>query len=235
LTQANTVDKQSYRARLVKEAGEDMSCLHHTVPILTDEGLVTEVTNFIAAYPSLAAKLFDMHGHVPEIGSGIGKGELIIYFLYDDVTLGGNISSIDVHVHGIPYLEIKAARRLGEVWADFRLGTDEFTASHELLLKVVKLMLRHDQRGSVVAPEHLGNIPKSLLDELRRLSPAAMLAAEETYYEKLFNGRVGSKKFLFFDTSTRLPVFYGKLSRPMLKLERFSSGQTKLLFDPLGG
>lgn len=206
----------------------------HTVPTLTDDDLVPQVTNFMAAYPSLANKLFDIHGHIPELGSGIGKGELIIYFLYDDVTLGGNVSSIDVHVSGLPYLEVKAARRQGEVWADFRLGTDEFMASHELLAKVVKLLLRADQRGQVVAPEHLGNIPKSLLDELRRLSPAAMLAAEESYYDKLFKGRVGSKRFLFFDTQTRLPVFYGLMARPMLKLERFSAGQTKLLFNPLG-
>ncbi len=233
MTSANKLDKQAFREKLVREAGEDLSCLLHTEVALLDEHLVTQVTNFIAAYPSLTTKLFETHGHIPGLGSGIGKGELILYFLYDDVTLGGNVSSIDIHVSGIPYLEVKAARRQGELWADFRLGTDEFMASHELLAKVVKLLLRADQRGQVVAPEHLGNIPKSLLEELKRLSPAAMEAAEETYYQKLFAGRVGSKKFLFFDTKTRLPVFYGKFTRPMLKLERFSSGQTKLLFSPL--
>lgn len=203
------------------------------MPTLGDDDLVPTITNFIAAYPSLSAKLFDTHGHIPELGSGIGKGELILYFLYDDVTLGGNVSSIDVHVSGIPYLEVKAARRQGDVWADFRLGTDEFMASHELLVRVVKVLLRLDQRGKVAAPEHLGNIPKSLLDELRRLQPAALAAAEEAYYDKLFKGRVGSKRFLFFDTKTRLPVYYGKLERPMLTLERFSAGQTKLIFNPL--
>jgi hypothetical protein len=227
------MDKLEHRKKLALEAGEDIACLGYSQATLTDDNLVTTLTNFIAAYPAFSAKLFDINGHIPGLGSGIGKGELLIYFLYDDVTLGGNVSSIDIHVSGIPYLEVKAARRQGQLWADFRLGTDEFTASHELLLKVVKLLLRFDQKGLLTIPENLGNVPKSLLDQLRVLTPKVMAGVEEAYYHKLFNGRVGSKRFLFFDTKTRLPVFYGKLDRAMLKLERFSGGETKLLFNPM--
>ena len=204
-----------------------------TLPRLEDRDLVATITNFIASYPSFSKRLFDISGQVEGYGHGIGRGELLIYFIYDDVTLGASTSSIDVHVSGIPYVEVKCARKRQDVWTDFRLGTDEWTASHHLLGHDVSQVIRLDSKYKLIAPENLGNIPKSMLDKMRRLSPKSMKAAEEAYYERLFGGRIGSKSFLFFDSDTRLPIYYGKLSRPQLSLERFSAGQAKLLFNPL--
>lgn len=227
-------EKRRLRQQLLHRLGHDETPLSLTLPRLDDETLVTDITHFTAAYPSFSKRLFNICGQVDGFGHGIGKGELLVYFLYDDVTLGASTSSIDVHCSGIPYVEVKVARRKPNgVWADFRLGTDEWTASHHLLGHVVEQVIRLDAKSKLVAPEHLGNIPKSMLDELRRLSPKATRAAEEAYYERLFAGRIGSKRFLFFDSDTRLPIYYGKLKRAQLSLERFSSGQAKLLFDPL--
>jgi len=201
----------------------------------SDDDLVPTIANFTAAYPALARKLFDMHGNVPGLGSGIGRGEVLIYFLYDEVTLGGTTSSIDIHVNGVPYFEVKAAWDRGNgIWADFWLGTDEFTACHRFLHQVVHLMLQEESKGNIVMPEHFGNLSKHALDKMRTLMPRAMKRAEEDYFKKLFSGRVGSKKFLFFDTKTMLPVYYGKLERMQLQLERFSAGHTKLIFNPSG-
>jgi hypothetical protein len=99
---------------------------------------------------------------------------------------------------------------------------------------VVELMLKLEAKGQMSVPEHFGNIPKQMLAEVRKLSPKAMRSMEETYFAKLFSGRVGSKRFLFFDTETTLPVYYGKLEPLQLRLDRFSGGQTKLLFNPMG-
>lgn len=228
--------KADVRSRLLRELNEDVAApLEHVRAHLVEDELLPTVTNFIAAHPSFARKLFKVHGYVPELGYGIGKGEVLVYFLYDNVKLGGTSSSIDVHVSGIPYLEIKAARKAGNgIWTDFRLGTDEFTAGHHLLYRVVELMLKLEAKGQLAVPEHFGNIPKGILSEVRRLAPKAVRSAEEAYFTKLFAGRVGTKQFLFFDTETTLPVYYGRLERTMLKLDRFSAGQTKLLFNPLG-
>lgn len=226
--------KDRLRRELLTRVSHDDSPLKSTVARFDGDHLVTTITNFIADYPAFSKRLFNIHGAVEGFGHGIGKGELLIYFIYDDVTLGASTSSIDVHVNGIPYVEVKVAhRRPNNVWVDFRLGTDEWTASHHLLGTVVREVLRLDQKSKVIAPENLGNIPKSLLDEVRRLSPKVMARAEEEYYAKLFSGRIGTKRFLFFDSLTRLPIYYGKLSRPQLSLERFSAGQAKLLFDPM--
>lgn len=226
-------DKQTLRRKLLERLAHDDAPLDGVHPRLEDSDLVATVTNFTASYPAFSKRLFNIAGQVDGFGHGIGRGELLIYFIYDNVTLGASTSSIDVHVSGIPYVEVKCARKRQDVWTDFRLGTDEWTASHHLLGHVVSQVIRLDAKDKLVAPENLGNIPKSMLDEMRKLSPKSMKAAEEAYYERLFNGRIGSKRFLFFDSDTRLPIYYGKLARSQLSLERFSAGQAKLLFNPL--
>lgn len=224
--------KTKLRRFLLDKAEHDDSPLQAVKPRLEEHDLVASVTNFIASFPTFSKKLFNIHGQVDGFGHGIGKGELLIYFIYDDVTLGASTSSIDVHVSGIPYVEIKCARKRQDAWTDFRLGTDEWTASHHLLGHIVKQIIRLDAKDKLIAPENLGNIPKSMLDEIRRLNPKSMKVVEEAYYERLFSGRVGSKRFFFFDSDTMLPIYYGKLAREQLALERFSAGQAKLLFNP---
>lgn len=226
--------KQAFRARWLTELnGGNLDPLTHVQPSFEDDDFLPIVTNFIAAHPTFARELFNISGAVPGLGTGIGKGEAIIYFIYDNVTLGGLSSSIDVHVSGIPYVEVKAARNLGNgIWADFRLGTDEFTASHRLLYHVVELMLQLEAKGKLVVPEHYGNIPKTMFDTLCSLAPRQTKRLFDDYFAKLFSGRIGSKRYLFFDIDSVLPVYYGRLERSQLRFERFSAGQAKLLFNP---
>lgn len=228
-------EKAKLRQYLLDRAGHDSTPLAAVRAKLADGDLVANLTNFIAAFPKFTKSLFNIHGQVDGFGHGIGKGELLVYFLYDDVTLGASTSSIDVHVSKIPYVEVKCARKRADVWTDFRLGADEWTASHHLLGHVVQQVLRLDSKDKLIAPENLGNIPKSMLDQVRKLTPKSMRAAEDAYFTRLFNGRIGNKRFLFFDSDTRLPIYYGKLQQQQLTLERFSAGQAKLLFDPLIG
>lgn len=227
--------KDRLRNRWIAELNDgDAEPLNFVVPVLTDDDLIPAIMNFIAAFPAFSRKLFSIHGTVDELGCGIGRGEVLIYFIFDDVTLGGTTSSIDIHVSGIPYLEVKAVNRQGKTWVDLRLGTDEFMASHQLLYQVVQLLLKHERKGNLTVPEHFGNIPKSTLEKLRGLGAKAMKTAEENYFDRLFNGKVGLKRYIFFDIETMLPIYHGRLERMQLQLDRFSMGQTKLLFNPEG-
>jgi hypothetical protein len=225
--------KAQLRQQLLAMLNAPASMLDQVKPKFIEAELVTTLTNFIAAHPSFSKRLFNISGQVEGFGHGIGRGELLIYFIYDDVTLGASTSSIDIHVQGVPYVEVKCARKRADVWTDFRLGTDEWTASHHLLGAIVKQVIKLDAANKLIAPDNLGNIPKSMLDDLRRLSPKAMQAAEASYYQRLFASRIGSKKFLFYDSHTRLPIYFGKLHPAQLFLERFSAGQAKLTFNPI--
>jgi hypothetical protein len=229
------LSKQELRQKWLYQFNKgDQSPLSNTTPTLIDADIVPQIINFMGEYPSFAQQLFLMSGSIDGLGNGIGKGEVLIYFLVDNVTLGGVSSSIDIHVAGIPYLEVKAISRSGENWVDLWFGTDEFTASHHLLLTIVQTMLKQEQKGNIVVPEHFGNIPKRTLERLRSLSPKSIKTAEKNYFDKLFSGKVGTKKFIIFDVENALPIYYGHLDRSQLKLERFSMGQTKMIFNPHG-
>jgi hypothetical protein len=227
--------KQSLRAKWLTELNNGLQDpLSRTEPILTEPNLLPTVLNFTAAYPSFSRALFERTGLVKPLGTGIGRGEALLYFIYDNVSLGGTTSNIDIYVSGVPYIEVKAVNRRGQLWVDLRLGTDEFTASLQLLHGILELMLRQEQKGKLQVPEHYGNIPKSMLDKLKKQCPTPMARLEAEYFARLFNGRAGRKLYLLFDIETMLPIYFGKLEQDQLQLERFSMGQTKLLFNPQG-
>jgi len=112
------LSKQELRQKWLYQYNKgDQSPLSSTTPTLIDSDIVPQIINFMGEYPSFAQQLFLMSGSIDDLGNGIGKGEVLIYFLVDNVTLGGTSSSIDIHVAGIPYLEDKAITRSGDNWA----------------------------------------------------------------------------------------------------------------------
>jgi hypothetical protein len=223
-------DKQAWKLQQCSDLAPGALQLTKSFNELT---VLQDVVNFTASFPSLATALFSQHGTIPGIGTGIGKGELLLYFLYDDATLGGHSSTIDVFIAGVPCFEVKVARLVNDAWVDFRLGTDEFIAGHHLLGRVVGLALKLEEQGLFIMPENYGSFPKSMLDELRSLLPKEMAKIEQQYFDQLFLGKAGAKSFIFFDKQTQLPFFYGKLTRKLVEINRLSQGQSRLLFKPI--
>jgi hypothetical protein len=117
--------KQQLRDRLLKQLNDkDDAPLAHCAKF-DDDKLVSIITNFIAAFPAFSARLYDLHGQVPHLGTRLGRGEVLVYFIFDDIELGGSSSSIDCFVDGKPVFEIKSAHREGEKYTNFMLGIDE--------------------------------------------------------------------------------------------------------------
>lgn len=228
--------KHQIRDKLIRRFNKkDQSPLQLTSD-LTDELVVPSITNFVAAHPNFSRKLFDLHGHVPHLGNRIGKGEVLFYFIFNDVELGGSSSSIDVFkvVDGArtPFLEIKSATREGDRYLNFFMGMDEVPASLRFFYRILKLFEKNDRSGKLLLPTNFAHISKTKLEELKTVSPVAYRKAEETYLHDLITGPIGAKKFLIFDQETMLPVFYGLLKSENLKIERISGGLTRLSFKP---
>lgn len=223
--------KDRVRAKLLRQVkwyGE----VKGFAPHLTSRTLLPGLTNFIASYPSLSRELFDLHGSVRPLGTRLGRGEVLVYFIFDDAELGGCSSKIDVLVNGEPHLEIKCAARSGKRYHSFFLGIDEVQPSLKLFYKLLKLYERNDKRGKLLLPANFANISKSKLTELQQVSPAAYARALNAYFDDLFETPIADRRYLFFDTATGLPVYHGKLSRKQLQLERVSGGLTRLSFKP---
>lgn len=228
--------KQQIRDKLIRRFNKkDASPLQLTSD-LREDMIVPTITNFIAAHPNFSRKLYDLHGHVPNLGNRIGKGEVLFYFIFNNSELGGSSSSIDVFkVDGderVPFLEIKSATREGDRYLNFFMGMDEVPASLRFFYRVLKLFEKNDRLGKMLLPTNFAHISKSKLEELKSVSPVAYRKAEEHYLTDLINGPIGRKKFLIFDQITMLPIFHGLISRDQLKIERVSGGLTRLSFKP---
>ena len=230
------MNKQQIRERLLRRFNKkDLSPLSLTSK-LDGTLIVPTITNFIAAHPALSRKLFDCHGSVPHLGNRLGRGEVLFYFIFDDVELGGSSSSIDVyHVvdnEKIPFLEIKCATLEGDRYLNFFMGMDEVPSSLKFFYRILKMFEKNDKLGKMLLPTNFAHISKTKIEELKLVSPQMYKKAEEVYFADLLNGSIGKKPFLFFDQNTMLPIFHGLLSREQLKIERVSGGLTRLSFKP---
>lgn len=224
------LSKSALRERFIKHLnGGDRTPLAHCVPF-KDESVVSAITNFIAAFPAFAHKLFDLHGHVPHLGSRLGRGEVLVYFIFDDIDLGGSSSSIDCFVNNEPVFEIKCAKKEGEKYTNFMLGIDEVQASLKYFYRTLKLFEKAEKQGKLLIPPSFANIGKTKIDELKVACPIAYKRSEERYFWDLLEGPIGQKKFLILDRVTMLPIFFGYFHRDNLKLERISGGLVRLSY-----
>ena len=228
------MNKQQIRDRLLRRFNKkNPSPLQLTKKV--GDGIPT-ITNFVAAHPAFSRKLFDYHGNVPNLGNRLGRGEVLFYFIFDDIELGGSSSSIDVYkmVDGIkqPFLEIKCATLEGDRYLNFFMGMDEVPASLKFFYKILRIFEKNDRLGKMMLPTNFAHISKTKIEELKIVSPSLYKKAEEAYFSDLMNGPIGKKVFVIFDQVTMLPIYHGLMVREQLKVERVSGGLTRLSFKP---
>jgi len=222
--------KDKLRLKFLKRYnGGDLSPLSLTAPY-AEESLIPVLVNFIAAHPRFSSRLFELHGAVSPLGTRLGRGEILVWFIFNEATLGGSSTSTDIFINGQPTLEIKCATKDGDRYAHFMLGIDEVPASLKFFYRLLKLFEKNDRLGKLPLPQNFANISKSKFDELKAVSPTMYQRAEEKYFEELLSGPVGKKRYLIFDGTICLPIFLGNFIREQLKIERISGGLTRLSF-----
>ena len=229
--------KQQIRDRLLRKFNKKNPSPLQLIGKIGDGSMIIPmITNFIAAHPAFSRKLFDYHGNVPHLGNRLGRGEILFYFIFDDIELGGSSSSIDVFKvdNGVreSFLEIKSATREGDRYLNFMLGMDEVSASLKFFYRILKMFEKNDRLGKMLLPTNFAHISKTKLEELKTVSPQLYKRAEEAYFADLINGPIGRKVFLIFDQVTMLPIYHGLMVREQLKIERVSGGLTRLSFKP---
>lgn len=224
--------KDEVRHELLCTYKQPLSALDFTVRKFDVDSVVPTLVNFMGAYPGLSTALFEMHGSVKHVGRRIGLGEMLIYFIYDDVVLGGSSSSVDVWIDNQPVLEIKCGTLSCGLYTHFMLGIDEVQASLNFFYQLLQLFHKNDRLGKLSLPQNFANISKRKIEHLKSVSITAYEKLEEQYFIELLNGPVGQKKYLMFDRVSRLPVFIGELKRHQLTIDRISGGLVRLNFKP---
>lgn len=121
---------------------------------------------FIDAYPNQAKAISDLK---PD---GIGPGELIAYLVFDNISLGGKKASIDIHLEGKPFAEMKAgAYCVGQhSLIDFKITRDGDQAVTQLARDLEKFNDTYRKiTKSQLSHWNPGQAPLSVLREWRAI------------------------------------------------------------------
>lgn len=228
--------KQHRLALLDRLCGGDPAPLQSTKPALNEQTFVDDVYAFWSAHPDLYQRLF----HTKEdklLGFPMGKGELLLYFIFDDAQLGGPMSPIDLLKHdpqvgSIAFAEVKAAKRYADGrMHSFRLGHEAAAASYVLTQGLHELLQRKGQKyaadlGIVRHTDVKRSVMKLLWKDLD------FQALERKFYDALLRGALGTNPVVFFDAETGMIITFRRLQRRHLQLERISGGQARLIVSP---
>lgn len=82
---------------------------------------------FVSAFGKEARAINDLKG------DGVGPGELLAYFIFDNITVGGKNASIDLSIDGQAFAEVKGGDFSNGTIKDFKLSSDDDPAVITLL------------------------------------------------------------------------------------------------------
>jgi len=123
--------KEKGRAAIAAAAGIDAATLQKMQPYFkkaADSNLMAAYNSFVDAFPKESKAINRAKS------DGVGPGELVLYFVFDNLGIGGKNSPIDVFMNGKPYAEVKAGRKNGpDAINNFKVTKDGDKAVTQLL------------------------------------------------------------------------------------------------------
>jgi hypothetical protein len=135
--------KQKGREQLLQAAGlsvQDFVKMSSYFKKATASNLATAYNDFIAAFPAAAKAINATRA------DGIGPGEMILYFLFDNIGVGGKNSPIDLYLDGKEFAETKGGYlRGGKELIDFKVTKDGDKAVTQLLKDLAKFNDKHEE------------------------------------------------------------------------------------------
>jgi hypothetical protein len=155
---------RSYIASQVKVSPFSLERFYRTATSATFQ---QDYNSFVSNFEHSAKLISDLK---PD---GVGPGELIAYFVFDNLTLGGKNSRIDFAVDGQPFAEMKAgAYCLGEhALTDFKITKDGDKAVTQLAEDLKRFNeTYHRITHSSLSHWNPGHVPLSVIREWRSIN-----------------------------------------------------------------
>ena len=124
--------KAKGRYQLVQDAGisaETMKKMQAYFKKATASTLEKDYNAFVMAFPKEAQAI---NSQKPD---GVGPGELVVYFVFDNIGIGGKNASIDIYMDGKPFAEAKGGvyRASDNVVNGFKITKDGDKAVQQLI------------------------------------------------------------------------------------------------------
>ncbi len=96
-----------------------MPALYNSKSISTLNEMVKVYNKLLDNNKSTMKKIFDL-----TFGNEFGKGEVLMAYLHEDISVGGPGQSFDLSLNGNDEAEVKNVLKKGSLWGNFRLGTE---------------------------------------------------------------------------------------------------------------
>lgn len=140
----------------------------------------SKINLFNSSFPEFYSKLFNT------TISGFGPGEILLYFLIDDLYLSGFTSSIDAYVGNKPFAEIKAVKKSFKLnwYYDFRFGSFS-NDSNQKIISTIKNFVNHVNNPLLIDSELEINRTK-----IKQLQKIKLNVDEYSMLLKVSNGDV---------------------------------------------
>ena len=229
--------------------------------------VLTKINYFVDSFPIESKKLLNLSVN------GLGPGEILLYFLCENLTLSGYKSQIDASVSGVPFAEVKGVLPdvKNSVFYDFRFGVDASEPNHRFLFNV-RNFVNHTNNPTLLENEL--EITRKKIAELRKISidvneyslnlkivngtvysgdtklcerndinfaskiqeafdqassktPNFFKDIEDLYFAEILKSPIGNHDFMFFDRKSAKCIYYGKITKDMLSIERVTQGKVK--------
>lgn len=109
--------------------------------LATHQNFQLSFNAFVKAFPEAAKKISD---HRPD---GVGPGEMLAWFIFDNLTLGGKNASMDLMVDGLPFAEVKGGKitQKSNTLDNFKLSKDGDEAVVTILNDLVRFNKTYKQ------------------------------------------------------------------------------------------
>ena len=191
--------------------------------------------SFIDAFPKQAK---EMSTRRP---SGVGPGELIAWFLFDNITLGGANASCDLLVDGQDFAEMKAGSycKRDHSLQDFKLSRDQDAsvsyivnalASNQNAVIIDAQGVARDVNGNVLAAYGSADFTRQvdeIIAEKRQKSVDNLYRNHviQTWKDQIFQEYLEGKQMALIQTSDLRMRYFGQLTKDMVGLYRIHRNQ----------
>jgi len=194
--------------------------------------------SFLAEFPGECEKIDSYKS------DGVGPGELIAYFIFNNITIGGGSSPIDLFLDGEPFAEVKAGDGSGDRVQDFKLDTEHSKSSKILLKNLGDFNDEYRRLTGEDLPNWngAGDAATTALRQWRGVDLAALGSEdddlntiddiEDNWVAAILDAYVRDKYFMLVNRKTLRVNYFGQLGVEMVDLLRTTRGQPKAAVSP---
>jgi hypothetical protein len=223
-------DKDKMRARLAKTFAVKLPEMEKYFTNATPRNFKTKYNAFVMAFPDEAKKI---DSYRPD---GVGPGELIAYFVFNDISIGGGQSNIDLFKNGEPFAEVKAGDPAHGGIQDFKLDTEHSKSSKRLLKSLDDFNTEYKKLTDEDLPGWNGasEANATALRHWRKVNLVDFGGDDESvediaddWVASVKDAYVKNKNFMLVNRKTLRIHYFGQLGIEMMDLLRTTRGQPK--------